>query len=137
MGERFLRYVVAQAPLRESIEDFWQMVWESGTQIVVMLCELDESSSSLAPCYWPQKRKAKMRLADYTLTLNSTTSSRHQVTSIVSMKCLASGERRSVYHLRFLGWKTGSVPESEDALLGMPQLLPPFLSLCTVDICCR
>lgn len=41
MGERILRYVVAQAPLRESIEDFWQMVWECGAQIIVMLCELD------------------------------------------------------------------------------------------------
>uniref|UniRef100_A0A0M3HGZ5 Tyrosine-protein phosphatase domain-containing protein n=1 Tax=Ascaris lumbricoides TaxID=6252 RepID=A0A0M3HGZ5_ASCLU len=118
MGERILRYVVAQAPLRESIEDFWQMVWECGAQIIVMLCELDESKSSLAPCYWPLKTKSKMRLTDFTLTLNSTTSSKHQITSILSIKCLASGEKRAIYHLRFLDWRTGSIPESEDALLG-------------------
>lgn len=39
LGDRLLRYIVAQAPMRDTIEDFWQMVWESGAQLIVMLCD--------------------------------------------------------------------------------------------------
>ncbi|VDO17166.1 unnamed protein product, partial [Brugia timori] len=38
IGNRILKYILAQAPLPDTIEDFWQMIWESGSQLIVMLC---------------------------------------------------------------------------------------------------
>lgn len=117
IGDRMLRYIVAQAPLRDTIDDFWQMIWESGAQLIVMLCDAQDSKTSLVPCYWPMKQKSKLRLSDYTITMTSSTSSRYQITSILQTKCIASGEKRTVYHLRFLGWNTGGIPPGEDDFL--------------------
>lgn len=35
-------YIATQGPLPETIEDFWQMVWEQKTPIIVMLTRVDE-----------------------------------------------------------------------------------------------
>lgn len=61
-----------------------------------------------------------MRLMDYDITLVSTTSSNisPQTTSIIEIKCTSSGEKRTIYHLRFHNWLTGSIPDDENAFLG-------------------
>lgn len=37
MGVGSSRYIVAQAPVPETIEDFWTMVWEYDIPVIVML----------------------------------------------------------------------------------------------------
>ena len=42
-GYRYRRaYVVTQGPLPETTEDFWRMLWEHNSTIVVMLTKLRE-----------------------------------------------------------------------------------------------
>ncbi|VDN53170.1 unnamed protein product [Dracunculus medinensis] len=119
IGNQMLRYIIAQAPLKDFLDDFWQMIWESGAQLIVMLCEAEGDGATSTPYYWPQKVKSKMRLVDYDITLVSTTSSNisPQTTSIIEIKCTSSGEKRTIYHLRFHNWLTGSIPDDENAFL--------------------
>jgi protein tyrosine phosphatase len=35
-----LNYIATQAPTNHTCEDFWHLLWQSGTQLVVMLTEL-------------------------------------------------------------------------------------------------
>lgn len=37
MNETVHQYIVAQGPLEHTCTDFWQMVWEQKTQIILML----------------------------------------------------------------------------------------------------
>jgi protein tyrosine phosphatase len=42
-GYRYRRaYIVTQGPLPETTEDFWRMLWEHNSTIVVMLTKLRE-----------------------------------------------------------------------------------------------
>lgn len=34
---KHLKYIVTQAPMRNTFDDFWQLMWESGSRIIVML----------------------------------------------------------------------------------------------------
>ncbi|OZC12185.1 hypothetical protein X798_00706 [Onchocerca flexuosa] len=118
IGNRILRYILAQAPLPNTIEDFWQMIWESGSQLIVMLCDAQDVKNTAVPIYWPQKIMEKLRLSNHSLTLLSSTASKHQMTMMLQLKHNTSGERRTIYHLRLMDWESGRTPPSEESFLG-------------------
>ncbi|MCP9262391.1 hypothetical protein DINM_005784 [Dirofilaria immitis] len=118
VGGQILKYILTQAPLPDTIEDFWQMVWESGSQLIVMLSDAQNLKSTTIPIYWPQKVMDKLRLSDYSLTLLSSTASKHQVTMMFQLKHDTSGERRIIYHLRLMDWESGKIPPNEESFLG-------------------
>ena len=34
--------MAAQSPLEDTVTDFWQMVWETQSRVIVMLCNIEE-----------------------------------------------------------------------------------------------
>ena len=33
-------FIASQAPVKETYEKFWQMIWDNRTQLIIMLCPL-------------------------------------------------------------------------------------------------
>lgn len=48
-------YIATQGPLRQSIEEFWMLVWESRSTIVLMLTKLIENGRCKCIDYWPSR----------------------------------------------------------------------------------
>jgi len=48
-------YIATQGPLAETSADFWQMVWEQGCVVIVMLTRLVENEVVLCHRYWPEE----------------------------------------------------------------------------------
>ena len=46
-------YIATQGPLMNTTNDFWQMVWEQGSVIIVNLCRTVENGSIKCNQYWP------------------------------------------------------------------------------------
>lgn len=46
------KYIVTQAPLKETISDWWKMIWEQKCELIVMLCNLVENGKSQCYPYW-------------------------------------------------------------------------------------
>lgn len=36
------QYIVTQGPLKDTVDDFWRMVWEHRASTIMMLCQLEE-----------------------------------------------------------------------------------------------
>lgn len=53
-GER-TTYIAAQAPLPNTFGDFWLMVYEQRTRVIMMLTRLMENDKTKAEVYWPRK----------------------------------------------------------------------------------
>jgi tyrosine-protein phosphatase non-receptor type 4 len=61
------RYIAAQGPLPETSGDFWQMVWEQRSSLVVMLTTNMERGRIKCHQYWPNVNRTA-KFGDITLT---------------------------------------------------------------------
>ena len=48
-------YIITQGPMTHTVADFWQMVWEQGSVVIVMLSKLSENGYQLCQRYWPEE----------------------------------------------------------------------------------
>jgi len=61
------RYIAAQGPLPETSGDFWQMVWEQRSSLVVMLTTNMERGRIKCHQYWPNVNRT-VQFDNLTLT---------------------------------------------------------------------
>ncbi|XP_023221800.1 tyrosine-protein phosphatase 99A-like isoform X2 [Centruroides sculpturatus] len=52
--DKLREFIITQHPLRETVADFWQMVWDHNSQTVVVLSYVDEKEY---PCFWPESEE--------------------------------------------------------------------------------
>ncbi|CAG9137410.1 unnamed protein product [Plutella xylostella] len=65
------RYILTQGPLSYTVGHFWLMVWEQGSQAILMLNKIIEKSEKKCHSYWPEEvgEEHRMVLEDVNLTV--------------------------------------------------------------------
>ncbi|XP_067057340.1 uncharacterized protein [Acropora muricata] len=109
-GQR--RYIATQHPLHETAKDFWRMVWEQDSRLVVMVNEDEKEKPTDFMNYLPRGEgntksyggieitvKHISQKSDYTLT-----------TLRMSDTKKASSATREISHMRFTSWKGRAMP---------------------------
>lgn len=60
-------YIATQGPLPHTSADFWQLIWEQGAVVIVMLTRLTESGAAMCHRYWPEEGKKNIVIRNQNL----------------------------------------------------------------------
>ncbi|XP_051572472.1 receptor-type tyrosine-protein phosphatase N2-like [Myxocyprinus asiaticus] len=109
-------YICAQGPLHSTVADFWQMVWESGCVVIVMLTPLAENGIKQCQQYWPDEGSDLYHIYEVNLVSEHIWCDDFLVRSFY-LKNVQTNETRTVTQFHFLSWMDQNVPESARSLL--------------------
>ncbi|XP_071156747.1 receptor-type tyrosine-protein phosphatase N2-like isoform X2 [Mytilus edulis] len=109
-------YIATQGPLPHTVADFWQMVWEQGSVIIVMLSKLTENGEAMCHRYWPEEGSDLYHIYEVHLVSEHIWCDDYLVRSFY-LKNLQTNETRTVTQFHFLTWPDMGVPSSIKALL--------------------
>nr|XP_026492243.1 tyrosine-protein phosphatase non-receptor type 4-like [Vanessa tameamea] len=117
-----LTYIATQGPLPSTVSDFWQMVWESESSLVVMLTVLAERGRAKCHQYWPKVGSTPLK-ATNTLTVltNSEQNHGHYIRRDMTLKS-SCGASRSVCQLQYTSWPDHGVPDDAAAFVAFTTL---------------
>ncbi|XP_033229706.1 receptor-type tyrosine-protein phosphatase N2, partial [Belonocnema kinseyi] len=109
-------YIATQGPIQETASDFWQMVWEQGSVVIVMLTRLTEEGKGMCSRYWPGEGSELYHIYEVHLVSEHIWCDDYLVRSFY-LKNLRTGETRTVTQFHFLSWPENGIPHSTKALL--------------------
>ncbi|XP_070709186.1 receptor-type tyrosine-protein phosphatase N2 [Pempheris klunzingeri] len=109
-------YISSQGPLPSTVADFWQMVWESGCVVIVMLTPLSENGVKQCHHYWPDEGSDVYHIYEVNLVSEHIWCEDFLVRSFY-LKNLQTNETRTVTQFHFLSWMDRGIPNSARTLL--------------------
>merc|ERR1712038_1759388 len=109
-------YIVTQGPLGQTVADFWQMIWEQGCVVIVMLTRLQDNGYQLCTRYWPEEGSEQYHIFEVHLVSEHVWCDDYLVRSVY-LKNTRTGETRTVTQFHFQSWPAHGVPASTKALL--------------------
>ncbi|XP_038149497.1 receptor-type tyrosine-protein phosphatase N2-like [Cyprinodon tularosa] len=109
-------YIATQGPLPSTVADFWQMVWENGCVVIVMLTPLVENGVKQCYHYWPDEGSNLYHIYEVNLVSEHIWCDDFLVRSFY-LKNMQTNETRTVTQFHFLTWLNKNVPETSRTLL--------------------
>ena len=98
-------FISTQGPKPETIEDFWTMVYDYNSNIVVMLCKLLEGGRKKCENYWEAKMKS------FEIVIEKEETFDMYLIRTLKLKNLEKKDERIVYQFHFTGWPDHGVPD--------------------------
>ncbi|GFR11554.1 tyrosine-protein phosphatase 69D [Trichonephila clavata] len=110
-------YICAQAPLKNTVCDFWRMVWQQGVSVIVMLTGLEENGEEKCAQYWSDSKS--LEVSYFSVTLISFKKCSDYILRTLLLKCSKNEEvcQREVLHFHFLMWSDFLSPGQPSWLL--------------------
>uniref|UniRef100_A0A4W5QYU6 Tyrosine-protein phosphatase n=1 Tax=Hucho hucho TaxID=62062 RepID=A0A4W5QYU6_9TELE len=116
------RYIACQGPLPNTCADFWQMTWEQGSSMVVMLTTQVERGRVKCHQYWPNPDSTatygRFQLACLTEEGNSAFLVRD-----MTLTHLESEEVRELTQIQYVAWPDHGVPDDSMDFLDFVSLV--------------
>jgi len=115
-------YILAQGPLSGTSADFWQMIMENRSRIIVCLTKTVEKNFIKCYQYFPTSDRRQLKFSnessDFACKLLLEETKKHYIVRNIELSSSSDpGNVLSVQHLQFVDWPDFGVPENTDHFL--------------------
>nr|XP_027801354.1 receptor-type tyrosine-protein phosphatase C isoform X1 [Marmota flaviventris] len=117
--------IATQGPLKETIGDFWQMIFQRKVKVIVMLTELNHGNQEICAQYWGEEKKT---FGDLEVDLKDTTKHSTYTLRVFELRHSKRKEPRTVYQYQYTNWSMEQLPADPKDLISMIQILKQKLS---------
>ncbi|XP_069617869.1 tyrosine-protein phosphatase non-receptor type 22 isoform X1 [Ranitomeya imitator] len=112
-------YIATQGPLPHTVVDFWRMIWEYNTGIIVMACMEFEMGKKKCERYWAEVGCEVLQCGPFSITC---TKEEKKMDYVIRLLAITHGnEIRIVYQIHYKNWPDHDVPSSVKHILEMIQ----------------
>uniref|UniRef100_A0A672TPI1 protein-tyrosine-phosphatase n=1 Tax=Strigops habroptila TaxID=2489341 RepID=A0A672TPI1_STRHB len=110
-GGKEKAFIATQGPMINTVNDFWQMVWQEDSPVIVMITKLKEKNEKCV-LYWPEKRGIYGKVE---VLVNSVQECKNYTIRQLTIK--QGSQSRSVKHYWYTSWPDHKTPDSAQPLL--------------------
>ena len=132
------QYIATQGPLKNTVSDFWQMIWETNCLNIIMLTQLSEKNVNKCYCYWPEDKLLLNEYKDKTdyIMLTSVTSLSKDIIMRQFMYH-KNDEHRVITQYQYMSWPDFGCPNKYSfiKLINIVKPLPtPLCIHCSAGV---
>ncbi|KAF7670139.1 hypothetical protein LDENG_00050060 [Lucifuga dentata] len=111
------RYIATQGCLATTVNDFWQMVWQENTRVIVMTTREVEKGRNKCVPYWPDDKGTK-EVGPHVVTFVSEREATDYKVRVLEVAPLnQSNLSRTIWHYQYLSWPDHGVPQEPGGVL--------------------
>ncbi|XP_040183942.1 tyrosine-protein phosphatase non-receptor type 5 [Rana temporaria] len=108
-------YIATQGPTVNTVGDFWKMVWQERSPIIVMITNIEEVNEKCTE-YWPEKQATYEGIE---VTVNDIIPDDDYVLRIMTLK--SGEEERTLKQFWYTSWPDQKTPDQAPALLKLVE----------------
>ncbi|XP_063396036.1 receptor-type tyrosine-protein phosphatase mu-like isoform X1 [Mytilus trossulus] len=112
--EKEKAYIASQGPKKNTMRDFWHMIWQEKVNTIVMVTKLEEERRKKCEQYWPQSVNKVMAVDNYRLVMKKVIQHTVYVYRLFILHSNSSKNKheRKIHHFHFTQWPDHGVPNS-------------------------
>ncbi|AAV98017.1 protein tyrosine phosphatase [Cotesia plutellae polydnavirus] len=123
------KFIATEHPMEHTLNDFWTMVWQEYTLVIVMLSSAEEESQPSNIRYFPYNQDETL-FSDFVVKEDKIVTQPSYTETVLNIINRRTGELRTVYHFKHLDWpedKSPDVPKFFDFLLAVNEEYQEFV----------
>ncbi|XP_053094193.1 receptor-type tyrosine-protein phosphatase C isoform X3 [Pangasianodon hypophthalmus] len=121
------KYIAAQGPKEETVGDFWTMIWEQKTSIIVMVTRCEEGNKNKCAQYWPSMERETEIFDDLVVKIKGEENCPdYIIRHLTLMNRKEKAVEREVTHIQFTSWPDHGVPSDPGLLLKLRRRVNSF-----------
>jgi len=116
-------YICTQGPTKNTIDDFWRMVWEQNSSVVVMLTKEVENTKPKCARYWPEMGQSELH-GRFRVTLeHGETVGEMVIRTMLLEDTRKEGTSRTITQYQYTSWPDHGLPVSTTAFLDLVRMV--------------
>ncbi|EFA82970.1 protein tyrosine phosphatase [Heterostelium album PN500] len=113
------KYICTQGPLENTFNDFWRMVWEVKSNVIVMLTREEENNKKKCDRYWIET--GSKDYGNYRLHFETVITLNELIQRYFVIENIETKEKRKLVHYQYIAWPDHGTPVSIKGFLSLIQ----------------